>query len=322
MALLVTGTVAQRYIGLYPSQELFFGSFILWAGPVPLPGAYSVIGFITLGLLAKLILKTRFERRYAGIILTHASVVVLLAGGLVTALFRQDGYMALAEGESAASYDDYRARELVVTRDGRELAVFGESALEAGHEVKLGTDALRVLSYCHHCSLAKMDKGWQVTPIPGSDEDSRATLLLQPPGGPTLAVSQRLDDAAEWKAGGHYYRFALRPVSYPLPFTVTLSHFAKDDYPGTDMARAYRSDVTLHAGALKWDSAIEMNQPLRHDGYTLYQSSYLDENGRRLSVLAVVKNAGRWFPYLSVASLCAGITLHLGLLLAHRKLAS
>jgi len=41
--LVIVGTIAQKYIGLYQSQVRFFSSFILWAGPVPLPGGYPTL---------------------------------------------------------------------------------------------------------------------------------------------------------------------------------------------------------------------------------------------------------------------------------------
>src|SRR6201995_1098163 len=93
MLLLVLGTVAQRYIGLYQSQKLFFGSFIFWLGVIPLPGAYATIGLLAIALCAKLVLKSPVRKHNAGTIIAHASVVVLLVGGLITAASREEGYM-------------------------------------------------------------------------------------------------------------------------------------------------------------------------------------------------------------------------------------
>ena len=44
---------------------------------------------------------------------------------------------------------------------------------------------------------------------------------------------------------------------------------------------------------------IQMNEPLRHRGYTFYQASFIEEEDKQTSVLATVKNYGRMFPYIS-----------------------
>ena len=42
-----------------------------------------------------------------------------------------------------------------------------------------------------------------------------------------------------------------------------------------------------------------MNAPLEHKGYTLYQASYAELGSGEATVLAVVQNYGRLFPYIS-----------------------
>ena len=54
-----------------------------------------------------------------------------------------------------------------------------------------------------------------------------------------------------------------------------------------------------------------MNQPLRYKGYSFYQSSYIDANGTEFTVLAVVNNIGRLFPYISTIIIALGILAHL-----------
>ena len=55
-----------------------------------------------------------------------------------------------------------------------------------------------------------------------------------------------------------------------------------------------------------------MNAPLRHKGYTLYQASYAElDNGKEATVLAVVKNSGRLFPYISSIIMAVGLLVHL-----------
>jgi hypothetical protein len=53
-----------------------------------------------------------------------------------------------------------------------------------------------------------------------------------------------------------------------------------------------------------------MNEPLRYKGYTFYQSSFEQRDGIEVSVLNVVKNTGRFFPYLSCLVIFCGLLLH------------
>lgn len=77
------------------------------------------------------------------------------------------------------------------------------------------------------------------------------------------------------------------------------------------MAQEYESIVTIMDGEIEWQSPIRMNEPLRYKGYTLYQSSFITVGEEQLSVLAVVENAGRVFPYISSIVMCIGLLIHL-----------
>lgn len=124
-------------------------------------------------------------------------------------------------------------------------------------------------------------------------EGETSDILWQAPEGNATESSP-----ADWKNGGQ------------LPFRVTLQRFIKEFHPGTDMARRYQSDVVIgNAKGDKTPSAIAMNQPLRYEGWAVYQASYwVDDKGRDVSVLAVVQNKGRMVPYL------AGLVVALGMM--------
>ena len=56
-----------------------------------------------------------------------------------------------------------------------------------------------------------------------------------------------------------------------------------------------------------------MNEPLRYKGYTFFQSSFIEGPEGETTVLAVVKNYGRLFPYISSIIMCIGLLFHLSL---------
>ncbi len=95
-----------------------------------------------------------------------------------------------------------------------------------------------------------------------------------------------------------------------LPFEIELIDFEKRMYPDTSTPQSYKSEVILRENGAEWRSIIQMNEPLRYRGYTFYQSSFIIEDEREATVLAVVKNAGRMFPYISSIVMCIGLLIH------------
>ena len=75
--------------------------------------------------------------------------------------------------------------------------------------------------------------------------------------------------------------------------------------------KAPSSMTTLPEDGISKHILIKMNEPLRHKGYTFYQSSFIESPDGETSVLAAVKNYGRLFPYISSIIMCIGLLLHL-----------
>src|SRR5690606_9364634 len=135
MVLLAAGTIAQSKIGLYAAHREYFSSWIVWLGPAPLPGMYPVLGLITLSLSAKFLIDCPRSREKIGTTLAHLGVLILLYGGLATALTQQEGFMVIAEGKSANSISDYHARVLNIYKDVTVAAEIPCEALQEGQPV-------------------------------------------------------------------------------------------------------------------------------------------------------------------------------------------
>ena len=82
-----------------------------------------------------------------------------------------------------------------------------------------------------------------------------------------------------------------------LGFNMTLDHFEMEKYEGTQMAKEYRSVVNVTGIGQRM---ISMNEPLKHGGYTFYQSSYQEDRmGEPIaSIFSVNYDPGRWIKYL------------------------
>ena len=99
-----------------------------------------------------------------------------------------------------------------------------------------------------------------------------------------------------------------------------LDEFSKDFYPGSERAKNYTSAVTLQEPSYETQAVITMNKPVRIKGFTLYQSSFFElPDGETASVLSVVKNEGRLFPYISLILIGLGLLLHLVISMTKRS---
>jgi hypothetical protein len=76
------------------------------------------------------------------------------------------------------------------------------------------------------------------------------------------------------------YQVAYDVDRRPLGFEIKLEDFEVTFNPGTDQARSYVSKILLTdkaKGVEKKPMTITMNEPITHNGYTFYQSSYQPE---------------------------------------------
>jgi ABC-type transport system involved in cytochrome c biogenesis permease subunit len=336
MVLLVVGTLAQAKVGLYQAQLTYFSSFIWWLGPLPLPGGATTLGLLGLGLSFKLLLQ-RWRWAQAGSLLAHLSVWLLLVGGFLTALTAQEGYLRLQEGSQSNIIHSYHTPELaVLSGQGTTLQRYPVTALRPGARLGVGAETLLIEAYFPNSQLTErptpledgLTKGarrfFQFTakaPEP-DDERNRPTLLLtklNPVGQPTarLVLFQGQPVAQPVAYPGHpSATLVLRPLQTMLPFGVKLQQFVQEYYPGTTLARHYASGVEIHSpNSGVWPALIRMNAPLRYQGYTLYQASFIqpEATGPSVSILAVVRNQGYLIPYVAGILLCVGLLLHLGL---------
>ncbi|MDR1817797.1 MAG: cytochrome c biogenesis protein ResB [Puniceicoccales bacterium] len=121
-----------------------------------------------------------------------------------------------------------------------------------------------------------------------------------------------------------------RGLTRKLGFELRLEKFIHERHPGTDIPSRFASRVVVldnAGGGAGGDGAtgsgtgsgvtaggvpfeISMNRPLYHGGYTFYQSSWRTEaDGRQITILQVVRNAGWWLPYAAMWLIGGGMLL-------------
>lgn len=107
-------------------------------------------------------------------------------------------------------------------------------------------------------------------------------------------------------------RLSIEPHSTLMKFSLALKDFRKIDYPGTSNPASFESDVTLSdpTRGIRIDKTISMNKPLDHDGYRIFQSSYVqDEELGEASVFTVAKNPGMMLIYPGAVLILIGVIL-------------
>lgn len=346
MLVLVAGTVAQRYMGLYDAQKHFFSSFILWAGPLPLPGGMALTAALGLSLLCKFLFLSPWSRARAGINLAHLGVLVLLVGGWLTALQAREGALLIPEGGRSDIVRDYHDRELTVRRSDEIVARARYADLRPGSTIVSGDAGWRIeiLSACRNCGIER-----RTGDDPEADgyrgmarfmslhdkrpeknaEDNLTGVTFRLSGVAAEAdgiyiafdpMPQPIEIAAG--AGGAPWSVLFGKAERRLPFALALTAFHHENYPGTRTPRHYRSDLVLRDGDVEWPVIVEMNRPLRYRDYTFFQSSFLQmPDGTESTVLSVVENDAWLFPYIGSGLMGAGLLYHLVLLLRRRKTA-
>ena len=342
MALLIVGTLAQAEMGLYEAHKKFFASFIFFIGPLPLPGGYTLLGILTLNLVLKFLFHSEWSFRKSGIILTHLGALVLLIGGLLTAAMAREGFMVIAEGDKTPFVYDYHEREFLIYEDDRLAHSLSFEELQS-KEIHDGLPfTLRDLNKCENCEILKREEHEQSFAQDMQTFDMARFMALEPKeknkeaevnlSGLSFEIEgigensdglyvafEAMPKPIELSYEGRNYKMIYGKAQRQLPFEIGLKDFQKKDYPGMSMARGFSSDVSVYDQGAPWEARIEMNAPLRYKGYTFYQSSFDQSAEGETTVLSVVENKGRIFPYLGTFIITLGLLLHLWIVFVKRR---
>ncbi len=308
--LVVVGTLAQVDLGLYQAQERWFSAWFFFAFDwLPLPGGRATFALMAINLIAHL--GTKRGLTWPGLVLLHVGVVLLLAAGLIGGAFRREGSLALAEGESGAEMVSYRHHELVVSSsDGKNerLTRFGEGLLVPGATLNHPALALPLTVVTHHRNARLVGSRLGALPPNPEPSDNQPGVVLLAAGREVNVLAYETPPTVDHQ--GQSYRLGIRSAVTPLPFNVRLLKFTRDLHPGTGMAKAYQSEVEFTVDGTTRRVVISMNQPLRHQGWTLYQSSF-QQGAQTVSVFTVVHDRFQYSIYFASLIMGAGLLVHI-----------
>jgi cytochrome c biogenesis protein ResB len=95
---------------------------------------------------------------------------------------------------------------------------------------------------------------------------------------------------------------------HDLGFAVALEDFREITYPGISMAQSFESDVVVTGPEEQFDRKISMNNPLKFQGYKIFQSSF-QRGERETSIFSVANDPGVPVVYTGFLILILGFIL-------------
>ena len=264
LILVFAGTLAQVELGLYKAQNEFFRGFLVYWLPkgsslrIPvLPGGYLVGGVLMFNLIASHFRRFQFTRGKIGIWLTHAGLILLLLGQLLTDVFSRETRLHLREGETKNYTEADREVELAIVDttdpDTDTVIAIGQRELMKRGEIRHRElpFALRVKTFYANSTVENRAPAATTPPAATQDIGAQATLKEAPhttvmdqrdvPSAVvevvteqgslgTWLASEYLNRPQTLTVNGRSYRMSMRLQRFYKPFSLQLLDFRHDLY--------------------------------------------------------------------------------------------
>ena len=308
----------------------------------PFVGGYLLGITLLVNLLAAHFQRFKFSRKKIGIFMTHAGLIFMLLGQLVTDKFQVESNLRLEEGQTKGYSISGNECELVIIDKSKPntdtVAAIPAEVLGKNKTYPAGSlpFEVTVLDYFTNSDLVQLVQGQLNKATHGkglelATIDKESVTSLEEVNFPGAYIKLRSTDGAdlgEWMVSalfgalrkpipeqtfehdGRQYELALRFKRYYTPYDIELIDFKHDKFQGTEKARNFSSLVILRdrATGAEREVNIWMNHPLRTHGKTYFQASFDPENDKA-TVLQVVRNPGWVTPYISCALVGLGLLI-------------
>lgn len=349
MVLVFAATLDQVNLGIHAVEKKYLRSlFALWQIPgvsfayLPLPGGYFLGGVLLINLIAAHVTRFKMSWKKLGIMMIHVGVILLIVGEISRGLLADETRMRLVEGETKSYSEAPREAELAIidtssdTETDRVVAIpermlqsgviqhpalpftvhvrdyFPNSELQSRLEVPEAPPSMATTGFGVRTHVIPRPRATKLNEI-----DLPSGFVELRSAGETLGtwlVSSGWDEEQSFQFEDKVYRMALRFRRDYKPFAIKLLEFTRETHAGTEIPSHFASRVLLQQGKQSEDReiVIYMNNPLRHGGYTFYQSGAPNDE---TTILQVVKNPAWMLPYFACGILTLGMlwqfSLHL-----------
>lgn len=352
MVLVFMGTLAQQNLDAFYAQKKYFDTwFVFWTPrgtglSIPVfPGGFLLGSVFLVNLTAAHLARFKLAWKKAGIILAHTGLILLLLGGLFTALWSRESQMIIPQGGTKNYTESFKEFELAIVdtsaADHDHVVAIPASMLAKGGTIQVSglPFAVKPIRFYQNARLNMRqpgsmapqiaDKGMGVrmdaVPLPPTtrpDEENfpAAFVTLQPAAGAALGTwllwASPFGESIPSQTvtvDGKKFELTLRLKRFYKPYQIHLNHLTHEEYAGTDIPRNFASNIHLTDPSRHEDREIliYMNHPLRYSGETFYQYQTLAND--KFTVLEVVRNPSWLLPYISCSLVALGLVVQFGM---------
>lgn len=319
-----------------------------------LPGGYTLMAVLFVNMLLGGVIRIRKSPRTVGVIISHFAILLMIAGGAVSYHFAVEGNMNLHEGGTSDEFLSFHDRVIEIEKvradekAKRVALVIDQSKyddLSSGRGRTFTHESLpfdfMITGWKQHAQPKRDREGSRADAIDGyyiqevsTLDESGAALPDEQLASACVAIAKDKKTGAEQKGilwefaaapwtltvGGDKYVISLVHRSYKLPFAIRLDKTEQEKHPGTERARRFTSWVTKLEDGREEKRVITMNEPVRSEGYAVFQQTFDDGSrgggsGVKSSGFQIVQNPSDHWPLISCIIVAQGLLLHFLLML-------
>lgn len=318
--------------------------FTLGPIPIPLPGVNLLLTALMINLICGGIVRMRKDFRRAGVLVAHLGIAFMLLAGFVEHLGKHEGILHCPPGQPVRTYFsfhdwDVTIRDADATGRVKQFVIPGEEWRDLdGATARFNHDELpfdlRVTKSFRNARVVQQGPmfrgdgpiidGYVVLDQPPLPENERnvpalyVTAIDQQSG---RQVDQILwgfqDHAATLEAGGKKWLIDVGRRRYDLPFEVRLEKIIVEFHPGISLPRTFWSNITKIEETREQAMRVTMNEPVRHDGYVLFQTGWGPQTfplrPDLYSEFTVVENPSDQWPKWACYLIGIGLLFHFSL---------
>lgn len=289
--IIFVGTISQKYINIKSSQEIYFNSyFICFFDIIPFPGGKLILILVFINLIIRII-KTYLNIKKLSTNVIHFSIIVLLIGSFITNKYSKEYTIYLAKNEKQnkiKSLDDFK---FFTNYKIEESKIFKNTDFSLKKKIKKTEK-----------SEFNLSKYFDIKKIPLFIENNENLAF----------IIIKLNSIEYYIQEGFVSKdLRFEKEFKEIPFYIKLKEFKKINHEGTNLPKSFKSYIIIKNNNLKKEYLIEMNKPLRYNGYTFYQTSFIENKDNIISILTISKDFGYFFPYLFFILFVFGFLIHI-----------
>jgi hypothetical protein len=325
-------TVIRRFghikFTIFLANQMYFSSWFVWFKGIPIfLGGYAIGALLVINLISSHATKFKFSKSYIGIFLIHFGLVLLIIGAGLTSFFAKEMQMVVAEG-SVKNYLEYPTQFEFVLIDVSnptfdDVYAFDIDELKSGIQFKGAkiqmteyfTNSILNQRGIENLKYSQLGQSFKLISLPNTYKMTERNI-------PGLALSIKTERDTNffilWGGSAVYQHFntsnqtyliKLRPKRHYIDFSIELVDFLKENYSQSTTARSFQSRINLITSSGSVPFIIQMNEPLRYNGLTFFQSSFTTDE--QSSVFQVVKNPSWVVPYISSLIIVVGLFIQM-----------